>query len=407
MSAVAARRMRPVVAGHADAIDPRESMRVLPSFLQLPLTLLTGRAFTGQRPLRLSATYHLAGALASMSLGIAVSVAGLRTDGPWLLLLLLPGWAMTLHAMRNLRMMIFHQCSHRNMYARAGLDAFIGRALASVLVVQNYELYSREHVGDHHSVHHMTLRDPTVQAFLVTLGMRPGMTRSQMWRRLAGRLLSPRFHVRFAIARVRSFMHGATTGERLTAIVLYGAIVVLAALTGAWLTVLVVWFVPLVPLFQASNTLRLCVKHTFPGRDAGERRGKAYQASLTNAIFLGEPAPAAGGAAPATVAAWAHWFARMAFVHLPSRYLVLTGDTVCHDYHHRHPVSRRWFDYIFARQEDVDSGHCGWPPYREAWGLVSAITLVFDSLSTADPNEYDVERVGLVSQRELFNAFDD
>ena len=49
---------------------------------------------------------------------------------------------------------------------------------------------------------------------------------------------------------------------------------------------------PLVPLFQVSNTLRLCVKHTFPEPGLEDRRSRAYFASLTNAILLGDPAPA-------------------------------------------------------------------------------------------------------------------
>ena len=59
------------------------------------------------------------------------------------------------------------------------------------------------------------------------------------------------------------------------------------------------------------------------------------------------------------------------------------------------------------RQRDIDAGHKGWPAYPEVWGLVPAITYVFDSLSAADPAEYDVSLLGSVSKRELFAAFDD
>jgi hypothetical protein len=132
------------------------------------------------------------------------------------------------------------------------------------------------------------------------------------------------------------------------------------------------------------------------------RKGKDYFASLTNAIFLGDRAPAAGG-----VVGWLRWGARMLFVHFPARYLVLTGDTVVHDFHHRHPSTRQWANYLFARQQDVDDGTPGWPPYHEAWGLVAAINLTFDSLSAADPAEFDVTKIRSVSKRELFAAFDD
>lgn len=381
-------------------------MRRLPAFLQFPLTVLTGRPYAGQRPPRWSPTFHLAAAAAAMAAGALLGTFGLAAGGGWPLLVL-PGWAVTLHGMRNLRMMVYHQCSHRNMYRRRRLDAAIGRAVAALLVVQNFERYSREHVSDHHAAHHMTLRDPTVQAFLVSLGLAPGMTRRRMWRRLAGKLADPRFHAAFALARARSFWHGAARTERAVAVLLYGTALAATVATGTWPVLLVVWFVPLVPLFQLSNTLRLCVKHTFPATGEQGGRGKEYFAGLTNAIFIGEAAPPAGLPRHRAVLAWTRWTVRMLAVHLPSRYLVLTGDTVVHDFHHRYPASREWADYLFARQRDVTAGHPGWPPYRHVWGLRPAIDLVFDSLSAADPTEYSVTRLKEVSRRELFAAFDD
>ncbi len=380
--------------------DPRDSMRALPGALQLPLTLLTGKAFSGQRPVRWTPTFHLVSAMLNMVAGLAVSAAVLTLGGWWLLALPV-GWAITLHGMRNLRMMIYHQCAHRNMYNKRALDAAVGQLSSSLLVVQNFGRYSKEHVGDHHALHHMTLRDPTVQAFLISLDLHPGMTRAQMWRRLLAKLFSPRFHFGFTIARIRSFSHGSQTSEKITAAVLYAAAIAATALTGQWVVLVVGWLVPLFPLFQISNTLRLCVKHTFPDPDVTVRKGKDYFASLTNAIFLGDRAPAGG------LGGWLRWGARMLFVHFPARYLVLTGDTVVHDFHHRHPSTRQWANYIFERQQDVDNGTPGWPAYHEAWGLVAAINLTFDSLSAADPDEFDVTKIRSVSKRELFAAFDD
>ncbi|GAA2577079.1 hypothetical protein GCM10010399_03450 [Dactylosporangium fulvum] len=384
----------------------RESMRPLPEILALPLTLLTGRPHAGQRPIRFTAGQHLVNAFASLLGGLAVTAVALHAGG-WYLLLLLPGWAMTLHGMRNLRMMIFHQCSHGNMWARSRLDTALGRLLAALLMIQQFDRYQVEHVGEHHARHHMTLRDPTVQAILLSLGLRPGMTRRQMWRNTLHRLVSPSFHLRFGLARLRSYFHFAGPGERALAGAGLLAVAVLATWWHAWTFVLVGWVLPATLFFQVSNTLRLCVKHTFPPAGRADRRGPDYFGGLTNAIFLGEAAPRPGRSRPAAARAWARWLCRMAFVHFPARYLVLTGDTVCHDYHHRHPKSRDWPNYIFAREQDHLAGHRGWPAYRHVWGMVPAINLVFDSLSRADPDEYDVARLREVNERELFAAFDD
>ena len=84
--------------------------------------------------------------------------------------------------------------------------------------------------------------------------------------------------------------------------------------------------------------------------------------------------------------AWGYWAARMLFYHLPARALVLTGDSPCHDYHHRYPTSKAWPNAIFERQADLDAGCPGWPePYQETWGLLEAMDETFKSLSQQPP----------------------
>lgn len=391
-------------SGAPDSV--RESMRVLPSAFAVPLTLLTGRPYAGQRPVPYTPTRHLVNAIASVVSGVAVSGTALWAADP-LLLLLLPGWAMTLHGARNLRMMIYHQCAHQNMWRRPGPDAVLGRVLAAVLMIQDFGRYSVEHVGDHHALHHMTRRDPTVQAFLVSLELRPGMTRRQMWRRVLVKTFSPWFHVRFLTARFRSFYSFASTAWRVATLAGLAVLAALATWLHLWIFLLVAWVLPMTVFYQMSNIFRLCVKHTFPGPEQTVRRGKEYFAGLTNAIFIGEAAPSPGLPPVRRYAAWLRWWFRMLLIHFPTRYLVLTGDTVVHDFHHRHPMNKDWANYIFAREDDHRRGSPRWPAYHEVWGLVAAIDLVFDSLRAADPDEYHPDRLAEVNHRELFMAFDD
>ncbi|PYC83208.1 stearoyl-CoA 9-desaturase [Streptomyces tateyamensis] len=378
----------------------------LPRLFDRPLTLLTGRPLDGRHRTAYTPTRHLLNALASMTAGLAAGALALAAGG-WWLLLVPAGWAMTLHSARNLRMMVYHQCAHLNMWGHKRHDVLLGRAIAALLMIQDFGRYSAEHVADHHALHHMTLRDPTVQAFLVSLGLRPGMSRRQMWRRMLGRTVSPLFHARFLTARIRSYFHAAAPAWRAGTLVALAAVAALATWLHLWLFVLVAWVVPMSVLYQVSNTFRLCVKHTFPAPDAPVRRGRDYFAGLTNAIFLGEAAPPPGLPAGHRLLAWARWWTRMLLVHFPARYLVLTGDTVVHDFHHRAPMSRDWANYLYAREDDHRLGHPGWPPYRHVWGLVAAIDLVFDSLRAADPAEYDPDRLAAVNHRELFSAFED
>ncbi|WP_218001254.1 fatty acid desaturase [Nocardia thailandica] len=386
--------------------DPRESMLRLPRIAQAPLTLLTGKPHAGQPAIRLTAGFHVVGSCLSMVFGFAFTAAALSLGGVWSGLCVI-GVAMTLHGMRNARMMVFHQAAHKNLYRRERLDRAIGQACSAILLVQNFTQYSREHTAEHHSRHHMTLRDPTVQAFLVGLGLGPGMSRPVMWRKVLTKLCSPVFHLSFAVGRVRSFWSGSTRAEKSIAVGFYAIAASVATATGTWPVLVVGWMIPLFPLFQISNTLRLCVKHTFPEPGCEDITGKTRMASLTNAIFIGEAVPDRGTGRRRAAVGWLHWTFRMIAIHAPARYLVLTGDTVCHDFHHRYPRHKLWYDYISERQMDSDTAGSDWPPYTEVWGLAQAIGHVFDSLGRADPEFYDRAKIGSVSSRAVFAAFDD
>lgn len=390
---------------HDDAVNPRESMRVLPAVFQGALTRLTGQPLIGQTPWPATPMRHLVRSLISLVSGIALSVLAVHYGDGWLLMLL-PGWMVTLHAMRNIRMMLFHQSAHSNLFRKKKIDGAIGRTISVLLLVEHFAHYKTEHTVDHHSVHHMTMRDPTAKALVVALGLHPGMTRSQMWRRLLGRITSPRFHAHFLAARIRSHFSRASNAERAVYVGFYAVASAAIALTNTWAVVLLAWFVPLTVFFQVATVLRLVVKHVFPA-PGGPRRGKVYFASLSYGIFFGEHVPAHELRGVRRLFAWTRWTGRMLFVHFPARYLVLTGDTVCHDYHHRHPTAKGWSNYLFARQHDIAIGHPGWPPYQEVWSLRSAINLVFDSLAVADPAEYDPRAVEPDGKYELYAAFDD
>lgn len=376
--------------GNGAREDPRATMSVLPGILQIPLTALTGRPAPGQKAWRLTATHHLLGMIVSTSVGVISSALAVR-GGFWLLLLI-PGWAMTLHGLRNLRQMVFHQCGHINFYGNERLDAAIGRVLSTLLLVEGYARYRKEHVVDHHSARHMTLYDPTVKALLITVGLRPGMRRQDCQRALLKTLFSPYLHLRFFIARVHSHFASASTVQRIATslyLLILGTVVTVAHI---WLVFLVAWVIPLAVFYQAASILRLAVKHVFPS-PGGPRRGKEHFASLTYGVFLGEPVPVPADRISGRIWAWTRWTLRMLFVHFPARYMVLTGDTVCHDYHHRHPRSTQWANYIFAREDDILRGHAGWPAYREVWGFTAALNLMFDSLTQADPQEFSVDRL--------------
>lgn len=99
---------------------------------------------------------------------------------------------------------------------------------------------------------------------------------------------------------------------------------------------------------------------------------------MTKAIFAGEPAPVveAGELHLKRSVAWLRWTLRMAFLHLPARFWVLTGDTPCHDLHHVRPGSD-WANYEVERQRLTQVG----VPLQGNWGLDHAIDDFFTTLA--------------------------
>jgi hypothetical protein len=98
------------------------------------------------------------------------------------------------------------------------------------------------------------------------------------------------------------------------------------------------------------------------------------------AIFCGAQVPEKQKNVVYDLWVWFVWVIHM-LIHLIIRLTVLPGDIVTHDFHHRHPYSKEWKNYSFARQEDIEQLNKKWPPYTEVWGLFNAIDKVFISMS--------------------------
>ena len=386
-------------------VEVRESMRVLPGFLQPFLTWLSAKPLAGEEPWRLRPVHHLLSSALALAVGIAIGVAAVALSGFWLLLLP-PSWLLTVHGIRKLRSVIVHECAHAVFSASPKVNDFLGEAISVLTFTQNYAPYKREHLSGHHSTRHMTVEDPTVAFLLRMLGARAGMTPGELWSLLRRRIVSPAFHLKFLRIRVMSNFHEASLGHCAAMVLFWGALLGLTAATGAWTELALAWLLPLTLPLHASECLRLSGKHIFPDRDL-VKRGREELGGFTHGIFVGERVPDASLPWPRRQLAWAGWWLRLGFLHLPSRLLVLVGDAPCHDYHHRRPKSKDWPNYLFARQAEVVDLPAGWPPYTEVWGVAGAIDATFRSLAAADPSQYEVQATEVVSEWELLEALEE
>jgi len=162
--------------------QPRESMRVLPGFLQPFLTWLTGMPLRDQRPrLRWTPVARALAAVVMTVAGVGLGLAAL--SGPWSLLpLVVVSWLLTINGMRDLYAVIEHYCIHHTFARRRAANRWVGELISTVLVAAPFDAFRKDHL-----THHVTTRtddDPDV-IFLRGTGFRPGMSRDEFLRYIA------------------------------------------------------------------------------------------------------------------------------------------------------------------------------------------------------------------------------
>lgn len=373
-------------AGHVEhelhpGVDVRESMRVLPNFLQPLLTWLTGKPLRGSQPVwKLNPHWFLAAALLELVAGVSLSIILIHSS-PIFWPLLLISWMNTVGGGRFLMVTIIHHCVHYNFSNSKAVSLWLTEVLSAVLLIQDFEGYRRDHVTIHHGKMMATLDDPDM-VFLLILGFRPGMKREDLWKRLIKTLPSPRFHYLFLRARLAANFKTSGRYRIAMSIAIQGVVLAIVAATHTWIYWFVAWIFPLTFLYHISALLQFTSEHRWLRVRHSDEPARLALARLTLGRFMGEPVPSDCLPVIRRCSAWISWYMRMIFLHLPCRIFVIAGDLPQHDWHHRHIRSKDWTFAAYARQRDLEANCPGWPEtYTEVWGLLPAIDGVFRFLS--------------------------
>jgi hypothetical protein len=318
-------------------ISPRETMRPIWSPFQRGLTRLAGVPLEGEELKVLTPWSHLRGALGFLATGVSLSGLSAATLSPMTAPFLLIGWLIGLHGARKLRTIIMHQAAHGNFIQDIQFDRRLGKTIAFGLVAEEFDGYKRSHCGDHHSARHQTLADPTVAFLFDELGLRPGMSPREMWRRLFVTVLSPRYHARFLWSRFASHFQKTTLRYRLLFSSYIASVVLGTTAIHAWPILVLAWVIPVGILYQISTAFRLSSEHVFPAQLPAVRN-RSTLGAFTLGIFIGDPCPDRTLPLFKRWMAWGWWWTRMLCFHLPCRLAFLPGDGPVHDWHHRHPI---------------------------------------------------------------------
>jgi hypothetical protein len=362
--------------------DVRESMRILPRWLQYFLTELTGkplndeimpRLWTPGRRLAMSLTLLAASVSGSITLLHASPIA-------WLFLPLT--WLITVSASRSFQTSYVHHASHNNLFHKIWLDNLVAETLSTLVWIQPLSLY-----GKGHPLHHgrlATTLDPDLQ-FLVELGLRPGLTMEGYWRQLFRLMISPKFHAVYLLVRLRANFVEAPPLRRMFAVIYTAGLLLVAGLTGSWVELAIAWLIPVLPLYHISGFLQMLTEHNWVRVGHGVDKPKIVLSKLTTARFQGEHVPDPQLPTLRRYAAWVRWWVRMLSVYLAARLFVVQLDLPNHDWHHRYP-NKDWANSAYARRDDVLQGTPGWPPYREFWGLRASLAATFELLAQLPPD---------------------
>lgn len=378
---------RHAVVEPAEPASPiRETFASLPAVFQPFLTWLTGKPYEGQEPL-IRHTPWSQTLLAFLQLfgGMAASIALLYL-GSWWLLLVPVAWIVTTGAARKLQITICHGAVHSAFMKNDTADRIFIEVISTLLLIQDYTGYRRDHRHTHHGKDLATLDDPDVQ-FMITLGLKPGASVPELWRALFWNMVSPRYHALFLYYRLKSNFWTCPTYRKVMSVVFHATVLTLVAIYDVWLAYLVGWVIPILFVYHVAALLQFTCEHFWLQVRRPEDSAKVYLARLTTGRFMGEPAPSPDLAWYRKPAAWLWWGLKMCTFHLFGRIFVVVSDMPAHDWHHRYPSSRDWPNAIYARQRDIETG--GSPqwqePYTELWGLNHILNNVFVLFSSLPP----------------------
>jgi fatty acid desaturase len=284
------------------------------------------------------------------------------------------------------QVIVFHHCSHGTVFATRERNRAVGRLISSLLLFKRFDDYQREHMLHHSPKKLLTEEDEFADFVFRMCRLSPGVQKDELWRRVATLLVSLDFHVRFLLLRIRASLFSGDRAHDLVGRIAWGGALAVAAATGTLAEFALAWILPVTVLLQAATVLRILCEHRFPAPDLIAVRDRTFVCHATAGVFPGARCPETRATTLAGLLAWSAWWTEMLTVHLFSRVFVLVGDAPCHDFHHRKPATRRWTNYIHARQQDLESGSPGFPTgYFETWGLFRAIDENLGSLAATSP----------------------
>lgn len=355
-----------------------------PAWTQQCITRISGKPASGQQAPRsvLGPWGNTAVTIGQWPASVALGCVGYAVS-PVLGVLLTPVcWLLALNSLRRLQVVSAHHAVHREIAATHRANYLIQAVVSALSLVHNWEDYFADHVRGHHSRKVFTTAVDPDAAFLLRLGLQPGLPPAELAARLRRCVVSPRFHWLFLHARLHTNFVTAPWHRRLLALLSVAAAGSVFAVV-PWPVAVLVVVLPLFPLYHVSGLLQFVSEHDWL-LTTGPATGPEDYARRTRGRFCLLPLPDRAGPRGRRLGQWLGWTARVLVVVLPSRYGVLVGDLPAHDLHHLYPNDHDWTRALWRRQRIIDEGDPRAMAEREYTSLGAAVDSVLVGMSRAD-----------------------
>ncbi len=366
-------------------------MQILPGFCQPFLTWLTAKPPVGDHVRERSPLFFVRVALAQTIGGVALAALALifwaEAPVPIAAMVLFAGLVLSTSGLGLFQVVIFHHCSHGTVFQDRDMNVTVGRLISAILLFKHFDAYKVGHMVHHSNNKLLTEEDEFADFVFGMCGLRPGMSKAVLWRRVLVALASPIFHVNFLRRRLRGAWASPDRTHNVIGASVWAGLAIVAFVAGQFDVFLLAWVLPVTVLLQIATVFRILCEHRFPDPEVIRQRGRDFACHATAGVFPGVMPPRRLATSPLGALHWAGWWIDMLTVQILVRLIVLVGDAPCHDYHHRRPASRRWTSYIQARQVDVETNASGFTTgYQETWGLFRALDQNLDSLARTSPD---------------------
>ena len=349
--------------------------------LQPFLTWLTACPIDGETHIECHSTDCVKYSLVNVFLGLSLYISSYMSNGFTSKLLYLFSTILMTRAFGLLQVGVFHYCSHGSVFKSWKANVAVGRLVSAVCLFPSFDHYRSKHMRHHSHEVLLTDEDEFTEFVINQCGLKPGLSKKYLWKKVMISIISPWFHLKFFVMRFLLATEHFYTQRGIMVLVGWLILILAVIKTKTFYSFTFFFIVPLIIPFQVTVVIRTLCEHHVPDNQLGIVRDRSLPNHATRPVFAGCNPPSSCLKGFNKTAAWTLWWAKMLTFHLLFRVIVLVGDAARHDLHHARPGNRNWANYMCdrypARQPSETS--CS----EESWGCFSTINSCISSISSS------------------------